>query len=130
MRERPLSPHLTIYRMSRYSLLSSFANRVTGLLLSGSLILLVYWLTAAASGELAYARASAVLASLWLKIVYAVLLIAFVYHFLAGIRHLVWDTGSGLERSQSQHSAWMLFAATAAVALVIAVWALLHGSRS
>lgn len=127
MRQRPLSPHLTIYRMTRYSLLTSFANRATGVLLSIGLIVLVYWLTAAAAGELAYARASAVLGSAVLKVVYGLLLVAFVYHFLAGIRHLIWDSGHGLERAQSRRSAWTLIAASAALALAIGMWALLHG---
>ncbi len=129
MRQRPLSPHLTVYRLTRYSLFTSFANRVTGALLSGGLILLVYWLTAAAAGELAYARASAVLGSAVLKVVYGVLLASFVYHFIAGIRHLIWDTGHGLERAQSRRSAWTVLAASAALTLAIGLWALLHGSR-
>jgi len=113
--------------MTRYSLLTSFANRATGVLLSIGLIVLVYWLTAAAAGELAYARASAVLGSAVLKVVYGLLLVAFVYHFLAGIRHLIWDSGHGLERAQSRRSAWTLIAASAALALAIGMWALLHG---
>ncbi len=63
MRARPLSPHLTIYRMCRYSLLSSFANRVTGAVLSAGLLLFIYWLTALARGARAYARAQDLLGS-------------------------------------------------------------------
>ena len=57
MRERPLSPHFTIYRMSRYSLLSSIANRLTGIVLSLGVVVLTYWLVAAAGGARAYLRA-------------------------------------------------------------------------
>ncbi|HTT00767.1 MAG TPA: succinate dehydrogenase, cytochrome b556 subunit [Steroidobacteraceae bacterium] len=116
-RRRPLSPHLSIYKMSRYSLLSSFTNRAAGAALSVGLILLVYWLLASSSGARAYARAARVLSSLPLKIVYALLLTAFAYHLVAGIRHLIWDTGRGLERAQSQRSAWLVLA----VALLLAV---------
>ena len=119
MRDRPLSPHLSVYKMTRYSLLSSFSNRVTGCGLSVGLLVLVLWLTAIARGPLAYQRASSWLSMPILKVLYALLLIAFVYHLVAGIRHLVWDTGHGLERGQSRRSAWLVLAAT--VVLVLAL---------
>jgi succinate dehydrogenase / fumarate reductase, cytochrome b subunit len=108
MRERPLSPHLSIYRMYRYTLFTSFANRATGIGLSIGLLALVYWLTSVASGPEAYDRAVVVLSSPIFKLFYAGFLIAFVYHLVAGIRHLIWDTGAGLERHQSQRSAWIV----------------------
>ena len=57
MPRRPLSPHLTVYRMTRYTLATSIFNRFTGVGLSLGLVLLVYWLTAVAGGPLALARA-------------------------------------------------------------------------
>lgn len=125
-RARPLSPHLTIYRLSRYSLLSSISNRASGIVLSCGQLVLVYWLVAAASGARSYARAAAVLGSPALKLVYALLLAAFAYHLLAGLRHLVWDTGHGLDRTQSRHSAAWLFALSALLAVALIVW-LFHG---
>jgi len=107
---------MTIYRMTRYSLLSSILNRATGIGLSLGLIALVYWLTSLARGAHAYVQAQAVLASLPLKVFYALLLAAFSYHLVAGIRHLVWDTGHGMERAQSQKSAWLVIV----VALLLA----------
>ena len=124
MRQRPLSPHLSIYRMTRYSLLSSFLNRATGILLSLGLVALVYWLTSLARGARAYVGAQAVLGSLPLKLLYAGLLAAFAYHLIAGIRHLVWDTGRGMERAQSQRSAWMVIAGAAVLAVVLIAFAL------
>ncbi len=108
MAERPLSPHLSVYRMYRYSVLTSVSNRLSGIVLSVGLIVLVYWLMAVAGGALAYAHALAILSSGIFKIIYLVLLAAFSYHLLAGIRHLVWDTGRGMERAQSQRSAWLI----------------------
>jgi succinate dehydrogenase / fumarate reductase cytochrome b subunit len=105
MRERPLSPHLSVYKMYRYTLFTSFANRVTGVVLSVGLIMLVYWLLAVAGGAQAYERASASLQLPIFKLIYAGVLAAFVYHLVAGIRHLIWDTGRGLERRQSKRSA-------------------------
>ena len=114
MTERPLSPHLSVYRMCRYTLLTSILNRATGLVLSAGLILLVYWLVAIASGPAAYRGARAVLSLGVLKAVYVILLATFSYHLLAGIRHLIWDTGHGLERAQSKRSAWLLAVASIA----------------
>ncbi len=123
MRARPLSPHWTIYRMSRYSVLTSLANRATGMVLSVGLLVLIYWLTALARGARAYARAQEVLGSDLAKVVYAGVIAAFSYHLVAGIRHLVWDTGRGLEKTQSQRSAWAVIAAAIALALVSGWWA-------
>ena len=123
MRARPLSPHWTIYRMSRYSLLTSLANRATGVVLSVGLLVLVYWLTALARGARAYARAQEVLGSDLAKVVYAGVIAAFSYHLVAGIRHLVWDTGRGLEKTQSQRSAWAVIAVAIVLAVVSGWWA-------
>src|SRR3977135_3441442 len=87
MRERPLSPHLSVYRMSRYTLATSIFNRFTGVILSIGLLGLVYWLSAISGGERAYARAHDVLSLGIFKLIYAGLLIAFCYHLVAGIRH-------------------------------------------
>jgi succinate dehydrogenase cytochrome b subunit len=130
MTERPLSPHLSVYRMYRYSLLTSITNRATGVGLSAGLILLVYWLVAVASGPAAYRAAREVLSLGVLKAVYGLLLATFSYHLIAGIRHLVWDTGHGLERSQSQRSAWLVAVASLLLFVGLAWWALHAGSRA
>jgi succinate dehydrogenase / fumarate reductase, cytochrome b subunit len=117
MRERPLSPHLSIYRF-RYTMTTSIANRITGVALSLGFVLLVYWLVAIADGERAYEYAYRGFAHVTGRMALALLLVAFVYHTLAGIRHLIWDLGHGLEREQAQRSAWLLGAAT----LVISGW--------
>ncbi|HTC52713.1 MAG TPA: succinate dehydrogenase, cytochrome b556 subunit [Steroidobacteraceae bacterium] len=123
MRARPLSPHMTIYRMSRYSMLSSFANRVTGAALSAGLVLFIYWLTALARGARAYARAQEVLGSGVAKVLYVALIAAFCYHLVAGVRHLIWDTGHGLEKAQSQRSAWLVIGAAVLLTMLCARWA-------
>jgi succinate dehydrogenase / fumarate reductase, cytochrome b subunit len=128
-RPRPLSPHMGIYRMTRYSLLSSITNRLTGGLLSLGLIVLVYWLAAVAQGPRAYARASFVLASMPLRLLCALLIFAFCYHLTAGVRHLVWDTGHGLERNQSRRSATLVAVVSVVLALLVCRWAFsTHGA--
>jgi succinate dehydrogenase / fumarate reductase cytochrome b subunit len=112
MRERPLSPHMSVYRMTRYTTLTSILNRITGCAISVGLIILAYWLTALSQGEQAYQNATALLSSVLAKLVFAGILIAFCYHLVAGVRHLIWDTGRGLEREQAKTSAWLVLGGT------------------
>jgi succinate dehydrogenase / fumarate reductase, cytochrome b subunit len=130
MTERPLSPHLSVYRMSRYTLLTSILNRAMGLVLSVGLILLVYWLVAIASGGAAYSGARTLLSLDVLKAVYVILLAAFSYHLFAGIRHLIWDTGHGLERAQSKRSAALVAICSILLFVGLAWWALHAGARA
>jgi succinate dehydrogenase / fumarate reductase, cytochrome b subunit len=123
MPTRPLSPHLSVYRMSRYSLATSIFNRFTGVGLSLGLLLLVYWLLAVAGGAEAQARATRWLSLPIAKLVYAALIVAYCYHLIAGIRHLVWDTGRGLERSQSRRSAYLVVLVSLALMLLIGWYA-------
>ena len=116
--------------MTRYSLATSIFNRITGVILSVGLVLLVYWLMAVAGGTRAYVRAHEVLSTGIFKLVYAGLLIAFCYHLVAGIRHLVWDTGRGLERAQSKRSAGIVVAVSIVLVLVLGYWLFLAGGRT
>jgi succinate dehydrogenase / fumarate reductase cytochrome b subunit len=104
MASRPLSPHVFIYRFA-YTMALSILHRATGLLLSAGLLLLVAWLAALAAGPGAYDTFAAFAASWPVRVALALLLVAFCYHFANGIRHLVWDTGRGLERRQARLSA-------------------------
>jgi len=130
MTERPLSPHLSVYRMSRYTLLTSILNRATGLVLTVGLILLVYWLVAVASGPAAYREAHTVLSMGVLRAVYVILLATFSYHLIAGIRHLIWDTGHGLERAQAKRSAALVVIGAILIFVGLAWWALHAGARA
>lgn len=130
MPARPISPHLSVYRMSRYTLASSIFNRLTGVGLSFGLLLLVYWLVSVAGGAAAQARAARLLSLPLTKLVYAACIIAFCYHLVAGIRHLVWDTGHGLEREQSRKSAYLVVAVSVALMLVIGYCAFVLRGRA
>jgi len=129
MPTRPLSPHVSIYRIFRYSMFSSFANRASGVVQSIGLIVLAYWLMAVASGAVAYEQALKVLATPIFKLFYAVLLLTFSYHLVAGIRHLVWDTATGMERHQSQKSAWLIIVIGVLLAVLLIYWALCPGAH-
>src|SRR6185312_3739098 len=106
MPTRPLSPHLSVYRMSRYTLATSIFNRFTGVALSFGLLLLVYWLMSVAGGARAHERAAR--------------LLAFCYHLVAGIRHLIWDSGRALEREQSRRSAYLVVLVSIVLILAVA----------
>jgi len=115
--------------MTRYSLLSSIVNRITGCILSVGLLVLVYWLMVVAGGTRAYEQAHEILSSGIFKLIYAGLLVAFCYHLVAGIRHLVWDTGRGLERAQSKRSAGIVVAVTIALVVVLGYWLFVAAGR-
>jgi len=94
--QRPLSPHLQIYRPQLTSVLS-ITHRATGIALLVGTLLLVYWLLAAASGAEAYGSAQQLLGS-WLgRLVLLGFSFALFFHLCNGIRHLFWDAGLGFE---------------------------------
>ena len=110
MPHRPLSPFTTIYRFM-YTMVLSITHRITGVALSAGLFLLAYWLMAAASGAVAYDRARDLLGQSWIKLLLGAWLLAFVYHLCNGVRHLIWDTGRGLEKADARRSALLVVAA-------------------
>lgn len=102
---RPLSPHLTIYRPQITSI-SSILTRITGNALIVSAILIVWWLLAAATSEDAFATADGFLTSWFGDLVLSLSVLGIWYHFLAGLRHLYWDSGHGLEIETAEKLGW------------------------
>jgi succinate dehydrogenase / fumarate reductase cytochrome b subunit len=125
MRERPLSPHLGIYRFS-FTMALSILHRLTGVILSVGLILLAYWLTSVAAGPAAYERASAVFGNWFVRLLIAGWICAFAYHLSNGLRHLWWDTGHGFEKTQVRASGRVAVVVAVVVALVI-LWTAFSG---
>ncbi len=103
MQDRPLSPHLSIYRIM-YTMALSILHRIAGVWMALGLCALVYWLMSAAAGEGGYARATALLGSRFGRVLLLSWLAAFCYHFVNGLRHLAWDAGLGLERRAARLS--------------------------
>jgi len=103
MNQRPLSPHLGVYKFA-YTMSLSILHRLTGVAATFGFLALVWWLMALASGPDAYARAMRCLGTPLAKLALVGFTFSFVYHFCNGIRHLVWDTGRGLERAQARMS--------------------------
>ena len=115
--ERPLSPHIQVYRWQLTSVLS-ILHRATGVALSLGAILLVWWLGAASDGPEHYAGMQRFLGS-WIGLV---LLfgwsVALFYHLCNGIRHLLWDTGYGLDLRSVYVGGWAVLAGTAVLTIV------------
>jgi succinate dehydrogenase / fumarate reductase cytochrome b subunit len=99
-----------------YTMATSIAHRITGIVLSAGLVVLVGWLFAAASGAEAYAEASALLSTGFVKLLIAAWLLAFFYHLSNGIRHLNWDLGRGLEKAEARRSAIVVVAVAVTLA--------------
>ena len=98
---RPLSPHLSIYRPQLTSMTSIF-TRLTGNALIVGALLIVWWFAALASGPEAYARANAFMTSWFGDFIMFGSVACLWYHTLAGIRHLVWDSGHMLDVERSE----------------------------
>lgn len=103
---RPLSPHLSVYR-PQISMVSSILTRITGISLLVGGLLVIWWFLAAAISPEAFALADGVLTS-WLgDLVMLGSLWALWYHFLTGLRHLYWDTGRGLDLPTAKMLGWV-----------------------
>ena len=106
---RPLSPHLTVYRPQITSV-SSIFTRITGNALIVAVLLVTWWFVAAAAGPEAFALADGVASSWFGKLVFLGSIWALWYHTLAGIRHLIWDTGSLIDLRSAEMLGWGCFA--------------------
>ncbi|KAF0285453.1 succinate dehydrogenase, cytochrome b556 subunit [Spiribacter sp. SSL99] len=114
---RPLSPHLQVYRLP-FTALTSISHRISGVLLSGGALVLVYWVVAAAAGPQAYATASSILSSLPVQALIFLWTFVLFYHLCNGIRHLVWDVGYGFDLKTAQRSGQIAIGAAAALTLI------------
>ena len=112
MANRPLSPHLQIYRPQITSGVSIF-NRITGVGLAFAMLVVVYWIGAAAYGPDSYARAQEVIWSWFGRLCLFGFSVCLFYHLSNGIRHLFWDIGWGFEKTQVNASGIAVLVATA-----------------
>ena len=103
MTDRPLSPHLQIYR-PMLTMMMSIAHRFTGMALYLGILLAAWWMVAVASGEGAYALYQAVAGSIVGQLILIGFTWALLHHLLGGVRHLIWDSGRGFGLGQVE---WM-----------------------
>jgi succinate dehydrogenase / fumarate reductase cytochrome b subunit len=119
--ERPLSPHLGIYR-PMLTMMMSIMHRITGVALFFGTLLLTWWLLAAASGPTAYAKVQAFTGSIFGMLILFGYTWALIHHMLGGIRHLIWDTGRGFGPAERE---WLTLATiVGSVGITLLIWIL------
>lgn len=121
-RERPLSPHLQVYRWP-VTMLTSIVHRVTGVGLGLGALLIAWWLIATAAGPEAYNQFQA-LAHHWFgKLVLFGFTWALMFHSVNGIRHLVWDAGYGFEKHTAERTGTIVIVVSVILTLLVWVFA-------
>jgi succinate dehydrogenase / fumarate reductase cytochrome b subunit len=124
--ERPLSPHLQIYRWT-VTMTVSVLHRITGAALYFGVVLLLWWLLAAAISDSAFETAESVF-SHWLgELVLFGFSWALIHHMLGGIRHLIWDTGRGLDLRSANQLAWANIGGS--IVLTVLLWVVVLWAR-
>ena len=121
MNNRPLSPHLTVYKPQITSVLSIF-HRITGAGLSVGTVLVVLWLASIGLGENAFKNFNNFLNSPLILLVLVASLWALWYHFCTGLRHLYWDMGYGYNLRSVAISGWVAVASSFLLTLLTLIF--------
>lgn len=116
---RPLSPHLSIYRPQLNSAMSIF-HRIAGIGMAVAAVMMVFWFLGLAYGPESFQTVDDLVTSWIGGLVLLGSVAALWYHFLNGIRHLVWDIGLGLDVKQTDLSGKAIIGAT--VVLTLLTW--------
>jgi succinate dehydrogenase / fumarate reductase, cytochrome b subunit len=124
--ERPLSPHIQIYR-PMLTMTMSIVHRITGGALYFGTLILAAWLIAAASGQASFATMQAVLGSFLGRLVLFGYTWALLHHMLGGIRHLVWDTGRGFGAVERELFAKLTLGGS--IILTVLLWIVAYAVR-
>jgi succinate dehydrogenase / fumarate reductase, cytochrome b subunit len=116
--ERPLSPHLQVYKWP-VSMALSISHRATGIGISVGALLMTWWLVAAASSDSAFAAVQGFLGSWFGVFLLFCWAAALLLHLFQGIRHLVWDAGYGFDDRIYRVTGWGVIAATIVTTLIV-----------
>lgn len=123
VRERPLSPHMQIYRWP-VTMATSITHRFTGIALASGTLLVAWWLIATASGDSAYDMFSlAARSPVGLLILFGFVW-SLAYHLLNGIRHLAWDSGFGFKVRTAERTGMLVYALSFLIAVALFAYAL------
>ena len=112
---RPLSPHLQVYRLPLTGMMS-ITHRITGIGNSIGAVLVAWWFIAAAAGRESFAFIDGLLTSWFGHLMLLGFALSLCYHLCNGIRHLIWDAGYGFELSEARMSNYIVLAAAALLA--------------
>jgi succinate dehydrogenase / fumarate reductase cytochrome b subunit len=105
VKARPLSPHLSIYRLT-LTMAMSIMHRITGVALYAGTLLLVWWLLAAAAGANPYAKVQWFMGTIIGRLILFGYTWALIHHMFGGIRHFIWDTGRGFGATERELLVW------------------------
>ena len=123
---RPLSPHLQIYKPI-LTMVMSILHRITGAALYFGTVLLAWWLIAAAAGPAYFDFVNDLYGSIFGRIILFGFTWALVHHMLGGIRHFIWDMGAGFERNTRE---WLAKATIiGSVSLTLILWIIGYSVR-
>lgn len=126
MKERPLSPHLSIYKPMLTTMMS-IMHRITGMGLYFGMALFVWWLFSAAYSQSYFDFVQGFIGSWFGRLVLFGFTWALVHHALGGLRHLLWDTGRGFDLVKVE---WMARATIAgSVILTLLIWIAAYAAR-
>ena len=120
--KRPLSPHLQVYRLT-LSMVMSGLHRITGICLVAGMVMLTWWLLAAAAGQNAYATFEAFSTNWFGRLILLGFSWAALHHLIGGLRYLVWDLGIWIENDERE----LLIKANivASIACTVLLWVIL-----
>jgi succinate dehydrogenase / fumarate reductase cytochrome b subunit len=114
---RPLSPHLSIYRPQLTSM-TSILTRITGNAMLLSALLIVWWFLAAASGPEYFAIVNGFLTSWFGDLIMVLSVLGLWYHTLAGIRHLIWDNAVMMDIPTAEKLGWVCIGGSVLLTLI------------
>ena len=120
---RPTSPHLQIYRLPLTAKMS-ISHRITGLILSGGLVLTVLFLTALAGGQSSWDVAHSFLSNWFVQLVIFGFTLVLNYHLCNGLRHLFWDVGQGFSLEIANRNNKVVLVASVVMTLLVWIVAL------
>jgi succinate dehydrogenase / fumarate reductase cytochrome b subunit len=106
---------------------TSILHRISGVALAVGTLALVYWLVAAALGQASFDTAEAIAGSWIGRLALFGWTLAFFFHLLNGIRHLVWDAGRGFDLPSAYRSGWVAIIGT--IVLTVIAWILAYAAR-
>ncbi|MEM7299584.1 MAG: succinate dehydrogenase, cytochrome b556 subunit [Pseudomonadota bacterium] len=123
---RPLSPHLSIYKPIP-TMVMSIVHRITGAALYFGTLLFAWWLIAAATSESAFETANWFFGTIIGRLILFGYSWALIHHMLGGVRHLIWDTGKALEKESATKMAYATVIAS--IVLTILLWVVGYAAR-
>ncbi len=122
--QRPLSPHLQVYRLPLTALMS-ISHRITGAGLAVGTILVAAFLIAAATGEAEYNYVMGLAGTLPGKIILFLWSAALYFHMCNGVRHMFWDIGKNFNKAKAMRSNYYVI--FSAIVLTVGTWVMACG---